>query len=226
MFLIIPAFFVLVIVLIIVGSIQAKKRREGLAAFARQSGLRYNPNKDYSFDERYPFFNELRHGSRRYAFNIMTGDYDGRSIVAFDYHYETTSRDSDGDRKTTSHYFSAVIFQSTLRINGLTIRPEGVFDRMKRLFGFDDIDFESAEFSRQFHVTSADRAVAYDVVQPETMEFMLASPRFVLHFERGLVMVMRAGRFEPHDFHAAMRLVDGVLDRVPRSAREHLEAQV
>lgn len=223
MVLIVPLFFVLIIVLIIVGHAQAKKRREDLAHFARQMGLRFNPNKDRSFDDRYPFFSMLRHGDDRYAFNILTGDFDGRNIVGFDYHYETSSRDSDGDRTTSSHYFSAVIFQAGLPINGLTIRPEGLFDRMKTLFGFDDIDFESAAFSKAFHVACPDRQLAYDVVQPETMEIMLASQRFHLHFERGLVMATRSGRFKPADFHAAMHLVDAILDRIPRSAREALE---
>lgn len=216
-------FVVLIIVLSIAGAQQRKKRREDLAVFAKQMGLYFNPSKDYSFDERYRFFDTLRQGDSRYAYNILTGDFEGRNIVGFDYHYETSSRDSDGDRTTTSHHFSAVIFQAGLPLTGLTIRPEGAFDRFKRLFGFDDIDFESAEFSRQFHVTSRDRQLAYDVIQPKTMEIMLERPRFYLYFEQGLVMVMRSGQFKPNDYRAALHLVDDILDHIPESTREILE---
>lgn len=216
-------FVVLIIVLAIVGAQQAKKRREDLANLGQQMGLHFDPNKDRSFDDRYPFFDALKRGDDRYAHNILRGQFDGRTIVGFDYHYQTSSRDSDGDRKTTSHHFSAVIFEVGLPIHGLTIRPEGVFDRMKQFFGFDDIDFESAEFSRQFHVACRDRQLAYDVVQPETMDIMLSRPRFYLHFESGLVMCFRNQRFEPRDYRAAMHLVDDILDRIPRSAREQLE---
>jgi hypothetical protein len=223
MFLIIPLFIALVVVLILVGQAQAKKRREDMAALARQLGMRFNPNRDRSFDDRYAFFDALRRGDDRYAYNILTGDFEGRNIVAFDYHYETSSRDSDGDRSTTSHHFSAVIFQAGLPVHGLTIRPEGVFDRFKQFFGFDDIDFESAEFSKRFHVACRDRQLAYDVVQPKTMEVMLSRPQFYLHFERGLVMAMRNSRFQPNDFRAAIHLVDDILDLIPQSTREQLE---
>lgn len=215
-------FIVLFIVIAVTGHIQAKKRREALSNLGNEMGLRFDPTKDRSFDDQYPFFDALCWGDNRYAYNTLRGQFEGRSIVGFDYHYETSSRDSDGDRTTSSHHFSAVIFQSTLPLDGLTIRPEGFFDRMKTLLGFDDIDFESAEFSKQFHVKCRDRRMAYDVVQAETMEFMLAMPRFTLHFESGLVMVMRNQTFDPSDFRAAIHLVDGILDRIPESTREVL----
>ena len=214
----------LMIVFAIAGHIQAKKRREALSALASHLGLRFDPNKDRSFDDRYRCFDALRWGDNRYAYNILRGEFDGRHIVGFDYHYETSRTDSDGDRTTTSHHFSAVIFQTALPLDGLTIRNEGFFDRMKTLFGFDDIDFESAEFSKAFHVKCRDRGMAYDVVQPETMEFMLKMPRFTLHFEEGKVMAMRSSTFKPEDFRAAMHLVDGILDRIPNATREVLEA--
>ena len=224
-FIVIVGFIGLVIVLAVVGHAQAKKRREALSGLANEMGLRFDPNKDYTFDDQFRFFDALRWGDNRYAYNILRGQFEGRNIVGFDYHYETSSRDSDGDRTTTSHRFSAVIFQSTLPLDGLTIRPEGFFDRMKTLLGFDDIDFESAEFSKAFHVKCRDRGLAYDVVQPETMEFMLNMPRFTLHFENAMVMVMRRGTFEPADFRAAIHLVDGILDRVPASTREVLQVR-
>lgn len=220
--LIIFAFIAIFIVIAVLGHLQAKKRREALAGLANEMGLRFDPDKNRSFDDRYHFFDALRWGDNRYAYNILRGDFEGRDIVGFDYHYETSSTDSDGDRTTSSHHFSAVIFQSTLPLDGLTIRPEGFFDRMKTLLGFDDIDFESAEFSKTFHVKCRDRRMAYDVVQPETMEFMLAMPRFTLHFESGMVMVMRSSTFNPADFRAAIHLVDGILDRIPESTRELL----
>jgi hypothetical protein len=215
-------FIALFIVIAVTGHIQAKKRREALSGLANEMGLRFDPAKDRSFDDQYRCFDALRWGDNRYAYNILRGQFEGRNIVGFDYHYETSSRDSDGDRKTSSHRFSAVIFQSTLPLDGLTIRSEGLFDRMKTLLGFDDIDFESAEFSKRFHVKCRDRQLAYDVIQPETMEFMLAMPRFTLHFESGLVMVMRKQTFETSDFRAAIHLVDGILDRIPESTREVL----
>ena len=201
--------------------IQSKKRRLDLGDMAEQMGMRFDPGKERSFDSRYPFFEALRKGKKRYAFNTLTGAFDGREIVGFDYHYETSSG-SGKRRSRTSHYFSAVILACDVPISGLTIRPEGLFDRMKQFIGFDDINFESAEFSKRFHIASKDREVAYDVVQPETMDILLTSPRFHLHFEQGFVMAMRKERFQPGDYRDAIRLIDDILDRIPRSAHESL----
>lgn len=221
--------FILVVLFIIVSAIFSakarEKRRQDLHALGQRMGLRFSPEKDRSFDDEYRYFDALKIGDDRYAFNTLRGKFEGRAIVGFDYHYETSSTDSDGDRTTSSHYFSAVIFQTTLPIDGLTIRPEGVFDRFKQFFGFDDIDFESAEFSKQFHVSCRDRQMAYDMIHPKTMELMLASPRFYLHFENGRVMVMRKNTFTPEDFRTAIHLVDDILDLVPQSTRSLLEAR-
>ena len=40
------------------------------------------------------------------------------------------------------------------------VRPEHVFDRLASFLGFDDIDFESVEFSKRFMVKFADRKFA------------------------------------------------------------------
>ena len=41
-------------------------------------------------------------------------------------------------------------------VPALLNRREGMFDKIAGAFGFDDIDYESAEFSRRFQVKSAD----------------------------------------------------------------------
>ena len=56
----------------------------------------------------------------------------------------------------------------------LLIRPEGFFDKVAGAFGFDDIDFESEEFSRAFFVKSSDKRFAYDVLHPRMLELLMA----------------------------------------------------
>jgi len=56
--------------------------------------------------------------------------------------------------------------------------------RAKEHDGFDDIDFESAEFSNGFRQEPR-QAVAYDVVHPQMMEFLLASDGRSSTFSRG-----------------------------------------
>ncbi len=213
-------FIALVIVLAIVGHQQAKKRREALGHWAHQHGLSYWPAKDHDFEERYPFFDCLKTGSNRYAHNIIEGEWDGRHLVAFDYHYETHSTDSKGNRQTRHHHFSAVILRAKTPLKPLIIRAENLFDRIGSVFGFDDIDFESAEFSRRFCVKAEDRKWAYDVLHARAMEFLMQSPQFSIEFGPLHVIAWRGRTFKVEDLRAACYVVDGLLDRLPEYVRQ------
>jgi len=186
------------------------RRRKELAAWASSKGLAFRPERDRGFDERYRGFGCLRRGHSRAAYNIAEGDRNGRRVTAFDYRYVTGS----GKNRQT-HHFSAVVLRSLVDLKPLRIRSENVFDRMTEFFGLDDIDFESAEFSRAFHVKSSDKRWAYDVLHQRTMEFLLARPRFAIEFEGRDVIAWRNRRFSTETFDAAIGVVEGILDRLP-----------
>ena len=213
---IIGIFIVLVVVLVVYGFYAAAQRRKALAAWARSKGLSFDQSKDYSFEERFGDFDCLSQGdSDHYAYNIMSGQWSARPILAFDYHYETHSTDSKGRRTSSSHYFSAVVITSDIPLKPLYIRREGFFDKIGQFFGFDDIDFESAEFSRKFYVKSPDKRWAYDVIHTRTMEHLLASANFSIRFDRAHVIAWRSRTNKPADFEAAAELISGILDRLP-----------
>lgn len=223
--LLIVGFIGLFIVIAVLGHLQAKKRREALAAWAQGIGLRYDRAKDYGFDERYPEFNCLRQGSSRYAYNICSGEYRDRHVMAFDYHYETHSTDSKGRRQTHHHHFSAVIVRANVRLKPLMIRSENIFDKLGSVFGFDDIDFESAEFSKKFYVSSPDRKWAYDVLHARAIEFLLAQPRHSIEFDARHVIAWRSGRkASPANHQTALELVEGLLDQLPEYVKKDMEA--
>ncbi len=214
-FLIFFAFFALVIVGIVFGVIQAQKRRKELTAWCESKGFTFDPGSDYALDDRYGKFTCLRQGSNRYGYNLMKGRLNKRGVFAFDYHYETHSTDSKGNRKTHNHYFSAVIINSGLPLKPLFIRPEGFFDRVTEFFGYDDIDFESSEFSRKFYVQSPDKRWAYDVIHQETMEFLLSAPTFTIDIQDSEILVYRSGTFSIKEFEDAIGVVEGILGRIP-----------
>jgi len=161
----------------------AAKRRKELSDWGTAHGMTFSPAKDASMESRFPAFTCLRTGNSRYAYNILTGKWSDRDFLSFDYHYLTQSHGSKGQTQTHHHYFSAVVLSSLVPLKPLLIRPEGVFDKLAGFFGFDDINFESAEFSRKFYVKSPDKKWAYDVIHQRTMEFMLEKPKFSLQFE-------------------------------------------
>lgn len=164
--------------------IQNQKRQEAMAALASGLGLRFSAESNYALADDYEFLNHLDQGSNRYAFNILSGTYQGNSVQAFDYHYETHSTDSKGHTQTHHHYFSFFILTLPRSFPELTIAREGLFSKVAQAFGYDDIDFESDEFSRKFCVRSRDKKFAYDICHPRMMEYLLANPDLNLEIER------------------------------------------
>ena len=58
---------------------------------------------------------------------------------------------------------------------GVIIGPENLLFQLAAAFDSEDIKFESAEFSRTFRVRSKDKRFAYDVCNPQMMEYLLAN---------------------------------------------------
>ena len=201
---------VAVVVLIIYSIYASGKRRKELAGWAMSKGLLFSPGNDRSFDSKYPNVNCLQKGDSRYAYNIMTGTLTGREFLGCDYHYATGS-----GKSRTQHHFSLVIIKSPILLEPLFIRPENFFDKLTEFVGFNDIDFESAEFSKKFYVKSPDKKWAYDIIHPRMMEFLLASPMFSIQFDLLSVIVYRDNTFSPADFDAAADLVNGIFERIP-----------
>lgn len=183
-----PLIFVLFVVLIIVAaiysSIAAKKRREELVGLAARLGLHFSADKDCSLASRFNFLNQLAQGSNRYAFNILSGEYQQNAVLAFDYHYETHSTDSKGRTQTNHHYFSFFILTLPMNFPELKITHEGLLSKIAQAFGYDDIDFESAEFSKKFCVRSKDKKFAYDICNARMIEYLLVNRDLSIEIER------------------------------------------
>jgi hypothetical protein len=176
-------FVAAVIAAAIYSAVAARKRREELFALAARLGLSFRSEKDQALAARFGFLDKLAQGSNRYAFNVLSGQYWGHTVHAFDYHFETHSSDSRGRRQTHHHYFSFFILLLPMSFPELRIMREGMLSKIAQAFGFDDIDFESAEFSRTFCVKSKDKRFAYDVCHPQMMEYLLANRDLNLEIE-------------------------------------------
>ncbi|HEY1174484.1 MAG TPA: hypothetical protein VGH19_24175 [Verrucomicrobiae bacterium] len=182
---------------VILGGIAAKKRREAFELVAAQLGLRFSAEKDRGIADRYSFLNKLDQGSNRYAYNILSGTFSGHQVMVFDYHYETYSRDNKGNRRTHHHYFSFFMLMLDRSFPELTIGPEGFLSKFAQVFGYDDIDFESHEFSRQFCVRSKDKKFAYDICHARAMEYLLANPDLVIEIEGPVLAIAFSRCLEP-----------------------------
>lgn len=223
-----PIFLVLIAVGAYYAHLKQKQRREALGLLAAELGWQFLPQKDHSHDDQYAHYEIFRHGHSRYAYNTLVGslEIDGKRWPAKmgDFHYQTTS--SNGKSTTThTHLFSYLILELPfVRVPDLLIRREGMFDSIKNLFGFDDIDFESAEFSRRFFVKSSDKRFAYDVIHPGMMEFLLAGDAPTIDAERGRCCMSDGKRtWSPGQCHATLDWARQFFELWPRHVVSQLE---
>ncbi len=142
---------------------------------ANRLGLTYSPHHNYAYAHAYEFLRTLDRGENRYAFNVVSGNFKGHMVTLFDFHYETGRVRGGEDNKPVSHYLSVCVLTLTNTFPELLVTRESLFSKLAQAVGSPDIDFESHEFSKQFHVRSADRKFAYDFCNPRMMEYLLAN---------------------------------------------------
>jgi len=201
---------------------QKKKRREAMQAIAREMGGRFSADDPFGLSDRHDGrFPALREGSNRYAYNVIHAAWEELPAWIFDHHHETYSTDSKGRRTTHHHYRTFVLVEHDLDLGQLDVRPEHFFDKVAAAFGFDDIDFESAEFSRKWRVKAPDREFAYQVFHPRMMEYFLTLRGLALATNGPFGLYrLGSGTMSPEEIGRTLRIVSGFVERLPRFVRK------
>ena len=196
------------------GAIQARKRQEGLFALSQRLNLGFDPGENYQIAGRFEFLKELAQDENRYATNVLSGNYQQNEILAFDYHYETYTQTKNG-RQTQHHWFSFFILTLPAFFPDLTIRRENFFTKVAEVFGNDDINFESAEFSKTFCVRSPDRKFAYDVCNAQMIEYLLANRDLSVEIENNVLALAFTTRLSPEQIETNLQWLVEIRTRLP-----------
>jgi hypothetical protein len=167
---------------------EERKRRDEMTSLAGRLGLHFTADRDKQLPERFRFLDRLAEGSDRYALNVISGNYNDHRVLLFDYHYVI----SDGKNRQPCDISFFMLFLP-LPLPELQIAPKGAFAKLAGVFGFQDINFESAEFSRAFRVRARDRKFAYDVCNPGMMQFLLGNRDLSIEIE-GRVLALEFDR--------------------------------
>ena len=208
--LVIFGFIAIFAVVAVLGYISSLKRREAMAAVAAKLGLQFMPHKDRYMPKRYRFLDKLRRGSNRYAFNVLSGSYKRHEVILFDYHYRTGS-----GKNTHHHYLSFFILHLRLSFPELIIGPEGIFSKIAQAVGYDDIDFESHEFSRKFCVRSKNKKFAYDVCNARMIEYLLSNTDLSIEIEDRVMAISFNSRLSPEQIEPNLKRLVTVRSLLP-----------
>jgi hypothetical protein len=204
-------FFILIVAAILIGSLVfGAQRRKAFQELATRLGMTYT-RKDRALPREFKFLDRLRRGHSRYASNILMGDYRGHPVVFFDFHYTT------GSGKSQQHHCeSFFILRQDKAFPELRIYPETLFSRLGQMMGFEDIDFESLEFSKAFVVKSRDKKFAYDICHPRMMEYLLGHRSLSLEIEDRFVALGCNRRLKPEQCPERLDVLVGVRELFPR----------
>src|SRR5690606_15707771 len=107
---IIPAIIIAFGVVAWILHVHEQKKRAAFLAVAQELGLSFDPDCVVSLASRFPFLSKLDRGSNRYAQYVMSGRYRARSVIAFEYHYETYTWSKTG-RQTHHHYLTVFVLE-------------------------------------------------------------------------------------------------------------------
>jgi len=195
-----------------------RRRRAALAMVARNLGLEFDHRPDRRLHRTYGH-SVFRKGHSQKGTNNLFG---GLSLAGYsiqvrmgDFRYVT----GHGKHRQTHQLSYALFHLPFVGIPDLLIRKEHLGDKLVGGIGFDDIDFESEEFSRKYWVKSGDKRFAYDVVHPGMMEFLLEGPTPHVEIVGDVCLILEGWRrWDPETFEGAPGWFQAFLARWP----EHL----
>lgn len=203
------SFFVLAIVTTL-HHMQQKKRAEAISLKAAKLGLRFDTKQGKHTAKRYMFLDKLDRplgGSERYSLNVINGDFRGHPVTLFDYHWISDEQVWWWAPSWRRHkYVSFIVVNLSKKFPELTLAREGFFAKIAQAVGFDDIDFESSDFSKRYSVRSKSKKFAYDFCNALMIDYLLDQPTIAIEVEESALAIgfdsqYRIEEVEPHLSH-------------------------
>jgi hypothetical protein len=210
---------------------QARARTAALGGLAARLGWRFHgEEKDEGLDGLYPQFGQFGRGHFRYASNRLSGSIQGfdteLSAEAGDYHYKVASGSGKRSRMRTRRFsYLLVTLPFGPLLPALRVRPEHFWDKAAGAAGFEDIGFESAEFSRRHHVSSDNRRFTCALIDRRMIEFLLGTRSPAFELSAGVLLVVPGGGascWDARGLEAAIAWAHGFVARWP----EHLASDL
>ena len=192
---------------------RAKQRRELLQQFARSQRWTWVAEDD-SWASHFtgdPF----EQGDHRRAANVLQGEFRGRTMVAFDYSFQTHTQSSKGGQSTQTHRYAFCAIDLPAPVPELQLLPEGFLGRIGTALGMQDIELESEDFNRRYRVLCRTPKFAYDVLPPRTMQALLSRPALHLRLVGTDAMCWESGRHTPVQLLARLDALSTMIDGVP-----------
>ncbi|MFC1573966.1 hypothetical protein ACFL30_02150 [Candidatus Latescibacterota bacterium] len=166
--LIIGGILAVVTAVILAAQYYARKRTEALQAVAASLGLSFTKMASDSFLPSLSRFHLFSQGRSRKVSNVISGSANEIDLTVFDYQYTTGA----GKNSRTRGQTVVLLRSDFLRLPHFSLRPENLFHKIGKAFGYKDIDFDShPAFSKEYLLRSEDEQACRDVFTKDVLRY-------------------------------------------------------
>ena len=186
-----------------------KKRTEALQKVAGEMGFDFLPKGDGPFLESLKSFHLFSQGHSKKLLNLMRGTAHDLEVAIFDFRYVTGSGKH-------SHTWNQTVIAFRFAGEALptfSLRPQNFGHRISKLFGYQNIDFEThTGFSRRYLLRGDQEQAIRDLFTTEVLDFYEGKPGLSTEGSGNLLLFYRhSKKVRPEQIRTLMEEGFGVL---------------
>lgn len=187
------------------------------AEFARSGGLRFESVGSRRLFTGLLPLTPFGVGGPRTATNVHSGRWRGREVAGFCYSFVVSSYNGSTVRTTTHHWCVATVALPQV-LPPLQVRPR--FGRLREAVAptviTDDIELESVDFNRRFHLSCPDARFASAFMHPRMMQRVLDNHASVLvRVDGDRLLLALPGVPNPDQVRACWEYLSDLADLIP-----------
>ncbi len=201
-FIIIGVIILAIVLGIIATRIYERKRTERFEQVAEQLGLPFFKEGDPQLVEALGALHLFSQGRAKRLYNMIHGETEDVDLAVFDYKYTI------GSGKSTHTHSQTVVYIhcQDLDLPKFALRPQHFFHRIGKIFGYQDIDFEThPTFSGRYILQGDEETRIREVFRDELLAFFEGLHGVSAEASGGRLVYYRAGkRINPDEVRTLM----------------------
>lgn len=195
---------------------QRDRRRAALARFAKDHGLDFRARDKGAPREDFRFF---RRGDGGRARNVFQGQWNDVAIRAMDYDYFVTRAVWGFYRVKRWRHASVAVLELGASVPSVMTERNGAAGLSPDYMGFHDVQLNSDEFNRRFHVTTDDREFAYKFFDLGMLRWLLNQQDLLETEVQGRKALVALPRLEVEETGRLFEVAAGFCSHIPRLVR-------
>jgi hypothetical protein len=200
---------------------QRDRRRQAMARFARKYGFDFRAKDAKAMSGDFRLFGR---GDGSAARNALSGIWRGVQVKTLDYDYFGTKASWGFYRVKRWRRFSVGIMELGASVPSVITELNGAAGLSSDYMGFHDVQLESEDFNRRYHVTCDDREFAYKFFDGQMLRWLLAQQELLETEVLGRRALVAMTRLEPEQMGSLLDAAAGFYTHLPSVARQKYQA--